>query len=87
MANLEKRPGELGGGHPVFNPLRPDVFIHHHPWVLIVTQTENLRARWRGKFKGGVGAFLCTYDLKDSSCHPPIPKGVVCQLHLWITEF
>ena len=61
----------------VSNPLRPDVFIHH-PWVLIVTQTENLRARWRER-----GRNCSVFWLNDLRILlPPIPKGVVCQLHL-----
>ena len=60
---------------------------------LIVFQTENLRTRWRGTLKkkggwggGGIVWFSWLYDLKDYFLRP-IPKGVVCQLHLWITEF
>ena len=49
--------------------------------MLIVIQTENLRARWRERGEGGgncSGFWL--YDLRILL--PPIPKGVVCQLHL-----
>ncbi len=48
------------------------------PWVSIVTQTENFRARWRGR--GDNRSVFWLYDLRILL--PPIPKGVVCQLHL-----
>ena len=57
------------------------------PWVLIVIQTENLRARaleGKGGEGGGVGQFVRVSGSMTSripSCHPS-PRVVVCQLHL-----